>query len=153
MVAPGVYRSGHPNRQNFSFLRKLGLKTIMYLAMEDYPPEMKHFVEHEGIEVLHYRMEGNKEPFVEINSDDINHALTRLLDDRSHPVLIHCLKGKHRIGCLIGCLRKIQRWSMTSIFDEYRKFADTKVLADQEFIETFDHEKVQFDPKYQPEWL
>lgn len=29
MVAPGVYRSGHPNRQNFSFLRKLGLKTIM----------------------------------------------------------------------------------------------------------------------------
>lgn len=39
---------------------------------------------------------------------------------------------QHRIGCLVGCLRKIQRWSMTSIFDEYRKFADTKVLADQE---------------------
>jgi tyrosine-protein phosphatase SIW14 len=29
MVATGVYRSGHPNKQNFSFLRKLGLKTIM----------------------------------------------------------------------------------------------------------------------------
>jgi hypothetical protein len=29
MVAPGVYRSGHPNRQNFPFLRKLGLKTVM----------------------------------------------------------------------------------------------------------------------------
>ncbi|KAI9498788.1 tyrosine phosphatase family-domain-containing protein [Zychaea mexicana] len=122
MVAPGVYRSGHPNRQNFSFLRKLGLRTIMYFAMEDYPPEMQHFIEHEGIEIIHYRMEGNKEPF-------------------------------HRIGCLVGCLRKIQRWSMTSIFDEYRKFADTKVLADQEFIETFDHEKVHYDPRYQPEWL
>jgi hypothetical protein len=39
---------------------------------------------------------------------------------------------QHRIGCLVGCLRKIQRWSKTSIFDEYRRFADTKVLADLE---------------------
>jgi tyrosine-protein phosphatase SIW14 len=29
MIASGVYRSGHPNKQNFAFLRKLGLKTIM----------------------------------------------------------------------------------------------------------------------------
>ncbi|CAO3591981.1 unnamed protein product [Absidia cylindrospora] len=148
-----VHSDSHPNKQNFSFLRKLGLKTIMYFAMEDYPPEMKHFVEHEGIEVLHFRMEGNKEPFVEVNKDDISLALVKLLDERSHPVLIHCLKGKHRIGCLVGCLRKIQKWSMTCIFDEYRKFAGTKVLADQEFIETFDHENVQYDPLYQPVWL
>ncbi|KAF9127528.1 hypothetical protein BGW39_005795 [Mortierella sp. 14UC] len=69
LVAPGVYRSGHPNKHNFPFMKKLGLK--------------------------------------------------------------------HRIGCLIGCLRKIQNWSMTSIFDEYRRFAGSKVLADQEFIEIF----------------
>lgn len=29
MIASGVYRSGHPNKQNFAFLRKLGLKTIL----------------------------------------------------------------------------------------------------------------------------
>ena len=29
MVAPGVYRSGYPNKKNFPFLRKLGLKSIM----------------------------------------------------------------------------------------------------------------------------
>ncbi|KAI8981559.1 protein-tyrosine phosphatase-like protein [Pilobolus umbonatus] len=124
MIASGVYRSGHPNKQNFAFLRKLGLKTILYFAIEDYPPEMQHFIEQEGIELVHYRTEGNKEPFVE-----------------------------HRIGCLVGCLRKIQRWSMTSIFDEYRKFAGTKVLADQEFIETFDDKKVIYDHKYSPAWL
>ena len=28
-------------------------------------------------------------------------------------MLIHCNKGKHRTGCLIGCIRKIQRWSHT----------------------------------------
>ncbi|OBZ89347.1 hypothetical protein A0J61_02608 [Choanephora cucurbitarum] len=153
MIASGVYRSGHPNKQNFAFLRKLGLKTILYFAMEEYPPEMQHFVEHEGIEVLHYRTEGNKEPFVEVNHEDISHALVKLLDKTSHPVLIHCLKGKHRIGCLVGCLRKIQNWSMTSIFDEYRKFAGTKVLADQEFIETFNHEQVPYNEKNRPKWL
>jgi hypothetical protein len=29
MVAPGVYRSGHPNKNNFPFMRKLGLKVIV----------------------------------------------------------------------------------------------------------------------------
>ncbi|CEG76181.1 hypothetical protein RMATCC62417_11112 [Rhizopus microsporus] len=173
MIASGVYRSGHPNQQNFAFLRKLGLKTILYFAMEDYPPEMQHFVEQEGIQVFHYRTEGNKEPFIEVNPEDITHALVKLLDKRCHPVLIHCLKGKvsdthsaydkqqtdlkvnikHRIGCLVGCLRKIQNWSMTSIFDEYRKFAGTKVLADQEFIEMFDRDQVPYDPAYKPTWL
>ncbi|RUP48824.1 protein tyrosine phosphatase [Jimgerdemannia flammicorona] len=115
---------------------------------------MEHFVECEEkkIRLFHCRMEGNKEPFVEIQQADVRDALVRLLDRRNHPVLIHCLKGKHRIGCLIGCLRKLQNWSMTSIFDEYRRFAGTKVLADQEFIETFD-EPIPFDPKFKPFWL
>ena len=30
------------------------------------------------------------------------------LDRRRHPVLVHCNKGRHRTGCLVGCIRKIQ---------------------------------------------
>jgi tyrosine-protein phosphatase SIW14 len=30
MVAKGVYRSGYPNPKNFPFLKKLGLKSILY---------------------------------------------------------------------------------------------------------------------------
>ena len=30
MVSPGVYRSGYPNKKNFPFLKKLGLKSLMY---------------------------------------------------------------------------------------------------------------------------
>jgi len=29
LVAPGVYRSGHPNRKNWGFLGRLGLKTVV----------------------------------------------------------------------------------------------------------------------------
>ncbi|CAG8473099.1 6679_t:CDS:2 [Paraglomus occultum] len=139
IVSPGVYRSGHPNRQNFPFLKKLGLKTIMYMSSDDFNEELHQFVTEQGIQVFHYKLARNKEPFVEIEQKDISSALVKVL-------------GKHRIGCLIGCLRKLQRWSMTSIFDEYRRFAGTKVLADQEFIEIFS-EPVPYDPRHKPEWL
>lgn len=39
----------------------------------------------------------------------------------------------------MGCLRKVQNWSLTSIFDEYRRFAGAKVrMLDQQFMELFD---------------
>ncbi|PQQ16167.1 hypothetical protein Pyn_35683 [Prunus yedoensis var. nudiflora] len=46
---------------------------------------------------------------------------------------------KHRTGCLVGCLRKLQRWCLTSVFDEYQRFAAAKArVADQRFMEMFD---------------
>lgn len=38
----------------------------------------------------------------------------------------------------VGCLRKYQHWSLTAIFDEYRRFAGSKArFLDQQFIEMF----------------
>ncbi|XP_031743181.1 tyrosine-protein phosphatase DSP1 isoform X2 [Cucumis sativus] len=46
---------------------------------------------------------------------------------------------KHRTGCLVGCLRKLQRWCLTSVFDEYQRFAAAKArISDQRFMELFD---------------
>ncbi|XP_010688911.2 probable tyrosine-protein phosphatase DSP4 isoform X1 [Beta vulgaris subsp. vulgaris] len=79
------------------------------------------------------------EPFVNIPDDTIREALKVLLDARNHPVLIHCKRGKHRTGCLVGCLRKLQKWCLSSIFDEYQRFAAAKArVSDQRFIELFD---------------
>ncbi|KAF9902667.1 tyrosine-protein phosphatase siw14, partial [Lobosporangium transversale] len=63
--------------------------------------------------------------------------------------------GKHRTGCLIGCLRKLQQWSHTSIFDEYRRFSHPKSRSmDQQFIELFDSREAWkvIDPKWIPDW-
>eukprot|EP00002_Diphylleia_rotans_P032494 TRINITY_DN6832_c0_g2_i1.p1 TRINITY_DN6832_c0_g2~~TRINITY_DN6832_c0_g2_i1.p1 ORF type:complete len:100 (+),score=21.88 TRINITY_DN6832_c0_g2_i1:590-889(+) len=99
-------------------------------------------------------MVGNKEPFVDISEDVIRLALQALLDARNHPVLIHCNKGKHRTGSLVGCLRKVQQWSLTYIFDEYRRFAGTKGrILDQQFIELFDATNIEVDEKHKPKWL
>lgn len=89
-------------------------------------------------------------------------------DVRNHPLLIHCKRGKvlcdyfvlsafsydwnlqticasfdstvqHRTGCLVGCLRRLQRWCLSSVFDEYQRFAAAKArVTDQRFIELFD---------------
>ncbi|CAG8581577.1 43041_t:CDS:2 [Gigaspora margarita] len=130
MVAPGVYRSGHPNRKNFPFLKKLKLKSIMCLSSDEFHEELSQFVKDQNIQIFHYKIDGNKEPFIEIEQKEISNALVKVL----------------------GCLRKLQKWSLTSIFHEYRRFAVTKVLADQEFIEIFS-EHVPYNPDFKPDWL
>jgi tyrosine-protein phosphatase SIW14 len=57
------------------------------------------------------------------------------------------------MGCLVGCLRKLQKWTLTAIFDEYQRFAGKNArIADQQFIELFDV-PIAYDPRFKPEWL
>ena len=54
---------------------------------------------------------------------------------------------QHRTGCVVGCLRKLQRWCLTSIFDEYQRFAASKArVSDLRFMELFDTSSLQHLP-------
>jgi len=153
-VDKGVYRSGYPSRRNFSFLRNLKLKTVVYLCPEDYAEENADFFASLDTHVYHFKLEGNKEPVVDISEEEIRRALKIVLDRRNHPLLIHCNKGKHRTGCLVGSLRKMQQWSLTSIFSEYQRFAGAKGrLLDQQFIELMNPKLVDYDLAHKPDWL
>ncbi|KAM1059474.1 hypothetical protein ACFX13_024798 [Malus domestica] len=139
LVDNGIFRSGFPEPANFSFLHTLGLRSIICLCPEPYPEPNTEFLKSNGIKLFQFGIEGYKEPFVNIPDDTIREALKVVLDVRNHPVLIHCKRGKHRTGCLVGCLRKLQRWCLTSVFDEYQRFAAAKArVADQRFMEMFD---------------
>ncbi|TDH67912.1 hypothetical protein CCR75_003810 [Bremia lactucae] len=144
MIEKGLYRSGFPKKKNFSFLKEsLQLKSILTLVLEDYPLANTEFNKMHGIKLLQFGVPGNKEPFVDIPEDGIVAALKAVLDRRNHPMLIHCNKGKHRTGCLVGSLRKVQRWAFSSIFDEYIRFSAPKPrMMDQQFIELFKTERV-----------
>lgn len=61
-----------------------------------------------------------------VPQESFQRALAIILDRRNHPILIHCNKGKHRTGCLVACLRKVQGRSLTSILEEYRRFTGKK---------------------------
>lgn len=138
-----IYRSSFPQPQNFTFLKKLKLKSILCLIPEDYPELNQTFLRDQGIKLFQLGMSGNKEPFVKISSELITEAVKIVINPENQPILIHCNRGKHRTGCLVGVLRRLQKWSMAIIFDEYRKFAAPKERPmDQQFIELYDERDI-----------
>lgn len=139
MVATGIYRSSFPRPEHFEFLQTLGLKSILVLLHEPYPDENMAFANQSGIAVHQIGLSGNKEPFVNMEPASIARALEVILDPQNRPLLIHCNQGKHRTGCVVGCLRRAQNWSLSIIFDEYRRYAYPKARPlDQLLIELFD---------------
>ena len=161
MVEPGVYRSAFPRNKNQAFLTRLGIKTIIPLVPEEYPTAMLEFCHRNDISVLKVGVDGNKWPFKEIDMEIFIHALAIIMcqEDNStstsdnsdsssallpnykyRPCLIHCNKGKHRTGSLVGCLRKLRHWGLSPIVSEYHSYAAPKPrLEDQRFIESFNH--------------
>ncbi|SCW01944.1 LAFE_0E10704g1_1 [Lachancea fermentati] len=153
-VVGEIYRSSFPRPENFAFLQKrIKLKSILVLIPEEYPQENREFMEDAGIKLFQVGMSGNKEPFVNIPSDILTRALEVAINPANHPILIHCNRGKHRTGCLVGCIRRLQNWSLTMIFDEYRRFAFPKARAlDQQFIEMYDDHVIKKNA-HENNWL
>jgi len=108
-----------------------------------------------GIRLIQIGLRPNKEPFVEVQHDKIEKALLEMLDQRNHPMLVHCNSGKHRTGTLIGCLRKLQRWCLSAIFAEYIRFSSPKHrVLDQQFIELMSLKgfRRSLDERFVPDW-
>lgn len=139
MVEDRIFRSSFPKPSNFPFLQTLNLRSIIYLCPEPYPEENLEFLRSHNIRLFQFGIEGKTDISMPILKDSIMDALKVLIDVRNHPVLIHCKRGKHRTGCLVGCLRKLQNWCLSSVFEEYQRFAGVKSRAmDLTFIEMFD---------------
>ena len=139
MVEDCIYRSSLPQPPNFPFLQTLNLRSIIYLCPEPYPEENLEFLKSQNIRLFQFGIEGKTEVSLPILRDSIMEALKVLLDVRNHPVLIHCKRGKHRTGCVVGCFRKLQNWCLSSVFEEYQRYAGAKSrTADLTFIEMFD---------------
>lgn len=154
LVTKGIYRGSYPNFRNFPFLKHLGIKSILFLCPEEYSPTNKEFLDKNGMQLLNVQMDGNHEPFKVIPPELIDKALSYITDVRNHPIYIHCNKGKHRTGTVIGCLRKLQSWTLTSIFEEYRRYAGIKYRAiDQQYIELYVPSPSVIQHDHLPEWL
>jgi len=153
MVADDLYRSGQPNELNFPFLEKLQLKKIIFLAPDDPSQQFLNFVDDQEIELVHLGMDTQQNPWNPISEDIVISALRIILDPSNYPLAVMCNLGRHRTGTIIGCLRKLQRWNLTSIFEEYRRYAGSKVrLLNEQFIELFDTDLVGI-PEVCPKWL
>lgn len=118
-----LYRSAAPHPVSFSFLKLLGIQTIIWLALEDPSDELLDFVDNNELRLEHLGLltPGSK-PWDPLSDANIEEALEHIVDVELHPVLICCSMGRHRTGAVVGCLRKLQGWSFASLVDEYQRF-------------------------------
>jgi len=157
-VESNLYRSGQPSELSFPFLEELSLKTVIWLAPED-PNESlyasdsslllvtradesmrlnsQQFLEDHSIQLFHLGAEDYAATYDPLSEETVLQALDLVLNPQNSPSMIMCAQGRHRTGTCVGCLRKLQRWNLTSILEEYRRFAGPKVRVLNEQVSLF----------------
>lgn len=139
LVANGLYRSGHPIPMNYQFLETLKLKTVIYIGDKSDNLEYYNWIEKMGIKFVYVPLIND---FKDVSNEEIarklNLILNIILNNDNYPLLLHSNKGKHRVGVVVGLIRKVlQNWCLTGVYDEYFKFTQEKGDYDLEFIELF----------------
>lgn len=155
-VEKNLYRSGQPAPINIPFLEELNLKTIVWLAIEDPSDALLSFTDDHEIALHHLGLvTSGGNPWDQLTESTIVSALQIILNKNNYPLLVCCGMGRHRTGTVMGCLRRLQRWNMASISDEYRRFTGFRggrVLIELH-IEAFDTSVIKIDENEVPEWL
>lgn len=70
---------------SFEFLKTLKLRSILYICEDDYSDENLEFLKEQNIKIFHYKIQGNKEPFIEIDHAELAEALANVMDTLNHP--------------------------------------------------------------------
>lgn len=99
-----------------------------------------------------------KDSGIPMSEDMAYAALTLISDKKNLPLLIVCKSGKNLTGVVTACLRKMQRWSLISIYEEFRRYAAgwLSLRSQQQleqFIELFDTDPIPFDSNTAPAFL
>ncbi|MBI4346397.1 MAG: tyrosine-protein phosphatase, partial [Elusimicrobia bacterium] len=101
-VAPGVLRSGQPNRAGLGTLAERGVKTVLSLRRWVVRGERE---ETARLKMAHasVAMSGWKFPTFR----QVDRALAVLTDPSRQPVLVHCAFGKDRTGTVVAAYRVV----------------------------------------------
>jgi len=155
LVEEDFYRSGMPSAQCMPFMERLSIKTILFLSHEDVPRTLLNFCTEKGVEIIRPVVTETKfmKASPPISEDETLFALQVVLDASKYPLHMICDLGRHRNGTVVGCLRKLQQWNLTSILEEYRRYAGDEISSlTEQFIELFDTSLVHI-PSCKPSWI
>ncbi|BFZ59791.1 tyrosine-protein phosphatase required for protection against superoxide stress (By similarity) [Saitoella coloradoensis] len=155
-VESNLYRSAQPSRINLPFLDTLPLHTIIWLAIEEPSHVTKTWAKERGVALVCLPVvgEGDSEEGW-TGAESVKRVLELILETcaQNYGVLLMDQTGRHRIGTVIGCLRRLQRWNLASVSEEYCKFAGGKWrVVNELWIEGFDVGGVRVEGRG-PGWL
>lgn len=126
VIAHKVFRSAFPQDRNMEFLESLGVRSLLCFVETEPSEGYSNFVQTKGVSRFRVDISPNKEGKVKSSIDSICEALLIVLDAANYPLYIHCNQGRHRTGCVIACLRKVQGWPIEAITAEYETYANPK---------------------------
>lgn len=111
-ISDSVYRSEQPGKEEMKELEKMGIKTI--LNLRNYHNDNN---EGKGTNLTLER--------IRMNAEDISYekilATMKIIKDAKKPVLIHCLHGSDRTGCIVASYRIVfQNWTKETAIKELK---------------------------------
>lgn len=130
------------------FIQGLQLKTVLVLSPHSLDEGLLKLFEDCGTDVVFVGKAISDvllQGLYPLTEEMITDSLRILAKAAAHPALIMCRSGRSLTGVLVACLRKLQKWSMISIFEEYRRYAGGSRLQPQheQFIELYDTELIE----------
>lgn len=127
VVEDGVYRSAYPqSKAHVAFLKERGLRTLLLLGIDALPRQTREGLEANGVTVtwLGSLAWADRDEMAETL---LWEALKRVTDADNHPMLLACRTGELQTSAVVGCLRRLQDWPLSSVMDEYDRYATTPV--------------------------
>ncbi len=141
VVEEGVlYRTGQPKPYQLArLIEEYGIKTVINTREEHAPEELMAkelaVCEAAGIKMVRMSMPGDGRG----TYDQYREALALLDDPESLPALVHCARGTHRTGAIVGSYRVLrQGWEPAAAIEEMTKYR----------FKTEDHELVPHLEKF-----
>lgn len=155
VVEPGLYRASLPHANNFSFIRSLCLKRVILLAPERPQKIIVNLLDEHKIHLAHtglhaWTSDTSWKPMAE---EVVKESLEMILTREYYPMMVCDVGGRHLVGMVIGCLRRLQNWNFNSVITEYRTYAGPRTrYVNEQFIELFDIDLVTI-PHDPPAWF
>ena len=112
------YRGSQPIADEFSGLKKLGIKTVIDLR-EDSLKESEHLARAAGLQYINIPLTTKRAA-----SNEQTEYFLRLVNDQANwPVFVHCKGGRHRTGEMTAIYRiSHDSWTAAQAYDEMKKY-------------------------------
>mmetsp|Transcript_17977 Transcript_17977/g.30074 ORF Transcript_17977/g.30074 Transcript_17977/m.30074 type:complete len:283 (+) Transcript_17977:123-971(+) len=137
--------------EHLSFIKRLHLGSCLVLTTKPLNEDFLSFLENE--EIVVYSILSSNQPHDEdfltlgapfgtstvgVSEDWMKRALELVFSLSRHPVLMVGSSSSCVDAALISCLRRIQRWGLSSVLAEFRQLTGRKIFDLEQFIEFFD---------------
>ncbi|WVF71479.1 hypothetical protein IAT40_006285 [Kwoniella sp. CBS 6097] len=136
-----LYRGSIPAQRNLSFLRRLNLRTLIYLKkkeLKDDADDLVRWAKRRGVRLKWVKAESMGEEKLGMGKNEVGDVLKTILDSSSYPLYIADIDGISHTTLIVACLRKLQGWHMDSIINEICRFEpDHEDLPLVPFIQSY----------------